>query len=150
MSRIKDLTKQKFGKLKVIELFGFTKSNKAVWLCLCDCGNETTVVGSHLINGNTKSCGCYKMEVARSKKSYKRKTNTYDLSGKYGIGFTTKDEEFYFDLEDYNKIKNYCWRIHRGYVETSVTNNGVKTTIYLHRLIFPDINFNIHEPDHKN
>lgn len=35
--------------------------------------------------------------------------NTYDLSGEYGIGYTSKGEEFYFDLEDYDKIKDYCW-----------------------------------------
>lgn len=32
--------------------------------------------------------------------------NTYDLSGEYGIGYTTKGEEFWFDLEDYDKIKS--------------------------------------------
>jgi hypothetical protein len=38
------------------------------------------------------------------------KTNKYDLSGEYGIGYTTNtNKEFYFDLEDYDKIKDYCW-----------------------------------------
>lgn len=30
--------------------------------------------------------------------------NKYDLSGEYGIGYTSKGEEFYFDLEDYKKM----------------------------------------------
>ena len=38
-----------------------------------------------------------------------KKYNTYDLSGEYGIGYTTKGEKFLFDLEDYEKIKDYCW-----------------------------------------
>jgi hypothetical protein len=32
------------------------------WFCLCDCGNTTTVEGKKLVNGNTKSCGCLKLE----------------------------------------------------------------------------------------
>lgn len=28
------------------------------WLCVCDCGNLTEVIGKDLRKGNTKSCGC--------------------------------------------------------------------------------------------
>lgn len=28
------------------------------WLCRCDCGNEVSVLGSSLVSGHTKSCGC--------------------------------------------------------------------------------------------
>ena len=32
------------------------------------------------------------------------------MSGKYGIGWTNNtNKEFYFDLEDYDLIKDYCW-----------------------------------------
>ena len=54
--------------------------------------------------------------------------NNYDLTGEYGIGYTNKGEKFYFDLEDYNIIKEYCWLINNdGYV---ISNN-----VYLHDLI---------------
>ena len=33
------------------------------------------------------------------------------MSGEYGIGYTIYNEKFYFDLEDYDKIKNYYWRV---------------------------------------
>lgn len=40
----------------------------------------------------------------------KKKYNNYDLSGEYGVGWTTNtNQEFYFDLEDYEKIKDICW-----------------------------------------
>ena len=44
----------------------------------------------------------------------RKKYNKYDLSGEYGIGYTSNTDsygrnEFYFDLEDYDKIKDYCW-----------------------------------------
>lgn len=39
----------------------------------------------------------------------KPKLNRYDLKNDYGIGYTSKGEEFYFDLEDYEKIRGYTW-----------------------------------------
>ena len=38
------------------------------------------------------------------------KYNKYDLLGSFGVGWTTNtNKEFWFDLEDYDKIKDYCW-----------------------------------------
>ena len=44
-----------------------------------------------------------------------KKRNKYDLGGKYGIGYDSNGKEFYFDLEDYDKIKDGNWLISRGY-----------------------------------
>ena len=61
-----------------------------------------------------------------------KKYNTYDLTGEYGIGYTSKNEKFYFDLEDYDKIKDYCWYIGKnGYVYSRIN----KKLISFHRLI---------------
>lgn len=62
------------------------------------------------------------MWVSKKKSSQRhgervRKLNVYDLSGEYGIGYTSDGKEFYFDLEDYEKIKKYTWSINPdGYV----------------------------------
>lgn len=130
-----DMIGKKFNRLLVVEEVGSNSHNKIVYKCLCDCGNTTNVVGSHLKNGNTKSCGCYMKEVSLKPKPYKRKYNEFDLSGDYGIGYTTKGEEFYFDTDDYDKIKDYCWRSHRGYIETSIRRNKKSKTIYMHQLV---------------
>jgi hypothetical protein len=58
MDKIKDLTGKKFNNLLVIEKTEERKQNKVVWLCLCDCGNYTKVVGSALSADRIKSCGC--------------------------------------------------------------------------------------------
>lgn len=64
----------------------------------------------------------------------KKKKNTYDLSGEYGIGYTEKGECFYFDLSDYNKIKDYYWRISKqGYIVAHDKKNH--TEISMHQLI---------------
>ena len=61
-----------------------------------------------------------------------KKYNTYDLSGEYGIGYTSKGEEFWFDLNDYNKIKDYCWYYNsNGYL---CSQNANCKHIYFHRL----------------
>ena len=67
------------------------------------------------------------------KENYKQ-YNTYDLSGSYGIGYTSKGEEFYFDLEDYEKIKDYCWYINNvGYL--AARESKINAPILMHRLI---------------
>lgn len=38
-----------------------------------------------------------------------KKYNAYDLTKDYGKGYTLDGVEFIFDLEDYDKIKDYCW-----------------------------------------
>ena len=59
MANYEDLTGKKFGKLTAIK--PTTKRNishRVIWLCACECGNQTEVSADHLKSGNTKSCGC--------------------------------------------------------------------------------------------
>lgn len=100
-----------------------------MWNCKCDCGNNVVVIGTNLTRGTTIGCGCLRGKG--------KMHNTYDLSGDYGIGYTAKGEEFYFDLEDYEKIKDFCWRIHTitGYVYGYIENTKNKD-ISMHELIF--------------
>lgn len=62
MSKIKDLTGQKFGRLTVIRRAGSNNSGRALWLCSCECGNDSIKVGKLLLNGHCKSCGCGEYE----------------------------------------------------------------------------------------
>lgn len=58
MSKIKDLTGQRFGKLVAIEPTEERRNGRVVWRCRCDCGGEKLVQIGNLLNGGTKSCGC--------------------------------------------------------------------------------------------
>ena len=108
--------------------------HRSQWLCMCTCCSENPkyiiVDTSSLKNGNTKSCGCLKQEKNRE---ILKKYNKYDLTGEYGIGWASnKNIKFYFDLEDYNLIKDYCWYISStGYV----VNKSTDGIIFMHRLI---------------
>lgn len=57
-----DLTNKRFGKLTAVSPAGSTKHGKRLWNCICGCGREKTVIGSHLIGGKTQSCGCLRIE----------------------------------------------------------------------------------------
>jgi hypothetical protein len=54
----------RYGTLTVIELqrrqYGGSADRGvcARWICLCDCGTETVVIGTDLRKGHTGSCGC--------------------------------------------------------------------------------------------
>lgn len=61
MSRL-ELTGQCFGKLVVLERAGVDKRNRSIFLCQCDCGEQTKCLGSDLRSGNTRSCGCLHLE----------------------------------------------------------------------------------------
>jgi hypothetical protein len=56
-----DLTGQKFGRLEVTG-FAFIRKGQTFWNCICNCGKSKTINGSCLRTGQTKSCGCYRVE----------------------------------------------------------------------------------------
>jgi hypothetical protein len=70
---IVDLTGQRFSKLTIVENTGTTEDGIFMWLCKCDCGETTTVKSGHLIKGNTKSCGCLKVDTGQQVQAYHRK-----------------------------------------------------------------------------
>lgn len=145
--RVIDLTGQQFGRLTVAERTDNDKYGKAVWICECECGNVISVSSNALISKKKQSCGCLHKDVMRQ---LKEKNNSYDLSGEYGIGWTTNtNQQFIFDLEDYEKIKDYCWiESDSGYVVASVRKfTGENKIVRFHRLI---TNFAYDIVDHIN
>jgi hypothetical protein len=65
-----DLTGQRFGRLVALRQVASREHGGqkfGYWLCRCDCGNETEVMTANLKKGNTKSCGCLNLELARER-----------------------------------------------------------------------------------
>lgn len=138
-----DMIGKKYGNLTVINYIGNNKKNLKLYKCLCDCGNIIDVVGCYLRSGKKDNCGC---KTKEKQSLSKRKYNTYDLTGEYGIGYTLKGKEFYFDLEDYDKIKDYCWNVHEGYITAM---NKERKYVRIHRIIMDIEDQNI-QVDHSN
>jgi hypothetical protein len=63
-----DLAGQSFGRLTAISRAPNNRRGRAMWFCSCSCGNTTAVNASDLRYGNTKSCGCIKLQ--RSKENF--------------------------------------------------------------------------------
>ena len=125
--KMKDLTGKIFGRLVVLE-FSHSSFNKKkhYWKCLCSCENKNVVIKREDVLKKEKypSCGCWVREI-------KHKYNKYNIAGEFGIGYI-KEHEFYFDIKDYDLIKNYCWGIDiGGYVVSTVKRKPVR----MHRLI---------------
>jgi len=145
MSAFQDLTGQKFNHLTARyrgeDLIKPNGKHRIRWWCECDCGNPelVLVLAYNLKNGHTSSCGC---------RQYlgNPKPNHYDLSNDYGIGWTNNGEEFLFDKEDYELIKDYTWfKNPYGYIFTHLEDNY----IYMHRLVTQTYNRKINI-DHIN
>jgi len=125
-----DLTGKRFGRLTVLyqtDDYVYPNDGKrtARWHCICDCGNECDKLGTLLFNDRTHSCGCYRSDVS---KDVNKKYNEYDLTNDYGIGYTSANEEFYFDIEDYDTIRHHSWCLSDGYV---VSANNIR----MHRIV---------------
>lgn len=150
-----DLTGKTFGKLTVlrqVEDYIEPKSgqHRSRWLCECSCEEhgQIVVLGKALKQGRVKSCGCLRRENAATmktknqtciKNNKQHQVNKYDLNGEYGIGYCTNtNKEFYFDLEDYDKIKDYCWFENirpNGYHALVAYNRGEHRNIRMHQII---------------
>ena len=57
MSRLKDMTGQRFGMLTVLRRSEQPHS-RVYWICQCDCGRVIEVAGNNLKRGHHTSCGC--------------------------------------------------------------------------------------------
>lgn len=78
--KAKDWAGKKFNRWTGIERFGTTGSK---WLWRCDCGTERVIQVGTITHDYSKSCGCYKDEVAKKfhtkhGKSYTRAYNTWE------------------------------------------------------------------------
>lgn len=82
LGRVRDLTNQKFGKLTAIKVIGKDSIDNNVWLCRCECGNETKVSTRNLTSGNTKSCGKCKRIYIKTPNGPYYIPNRNDLTGK--------------------------------------------------------------------
>lgn len=152
----KDITGLKFGRLLVLRKTNIKSTRKSdkgafLWECLCDCGKLCYYSRNYLIASNgVRSCGC--LYVDSRGKTYKKYCE-YDLTTyPFGIGYCSNGTHFFFDKEDYDKIKNYSWWYDGRYVCAHSLKDDCYTTeiIRLHRVVMDlndreDINI-----DHKN
>ena len=133
MSKLIDFTGKKIGRLTVIERAeDYIQPNgrrRTMWKCKCDCGNEINIRSECLQRKCTLSCGCYRKDITIQRS---KKYNKYEICGNCVTMYTIKGEPFDVDLEDFWRVKDYCWhKDSHGYLVTHEKNKR----IVLHRLI---------------
>lgn len=67
---------RKFGRLSVVSLTNKRQNRGRIFLCICDCGTSTEVLGTSLRRGLSKSCGCYSRQILSERKGNHGKTGT--------------------------------------------------------------------------
>lgn len=82
-----DLTGKRFGRLVVLKeakphISKSGKTKMRMWLCRCDCGVEKEILGTSLMKGATKSCGCLNSEAARERIAKQSIKHGYTSNGK--------------------------------------------------------------------
>lgn len=133
-----DLVGGTFGRWSVISFSHRNKYGAAHWACMCSCGEERVVRGSHLKIGASVSCGCYKRELQTTRltthglsdtveyrtwegvlqRCKNPKHHKYPSYGGRGIVVCEswlKFENFYADMGD---------RPYKGYSLDRIDNNG--------------------------
>lgn len=148
---VTDLTNQTFDKWHVITKGKDYISPKGyhypTWLCWCDCEkdipfearNKYQIIENKLVNKKSTcciKCGSNK-RVEKIKISNQKNRSKYELNGEFGIGHTYDNHLFYFDLEDYEKIKDYNWYVndqHYLLARVSIGNGKIKE-VRMHRII---------------
>lgn len=150
----KDLTGMVFGRWTVIQqaddYINPSGTHYAQWLCECSCDKHTRKIiqQSTLLNKSSQSCGCITKEVASK---MHKKYNIYDYSMNYGIGYChNTGTEFYFDWEDFDKIKEYCWRekiTKDGYHSVVADVRNKRKNLPLHQLI---VNYELCDHSNRN
>lgn len=142
--QIEDLTGKRFGQLEVLEKSISDKRNgNTRWYCKCDCGNFCIADKQQLKTGRTKSCGCYRRKRLGKEN---RKYNTYDLYNEFCVGYDDSGKEFYFDISDYYKIKDFYWYVDScGRVSTATNGKNIR----LHKVITDTTSEIIDHADHN-
>ena len=117
------------------DIVGSNGRKRIMWLCECNCSQRNQVVleGSSVRFGSVKSCGCLLKESASQRCKEKKKYNKVDLSGEYGLMWSTNtNEEIYFDFEDAANIINHTWMVDTlGYPTTNINDKPQRMHVFL-------------------
>jgi hypothetical protein len=102
MSALRDLTGQRYGRLTVKGLSRVRSPQGLIlWNCICDCGGKTRARTATLNNGNTKSCGCLKVNNLRGENNYQAQRMLRD----YGVWINSRDAWYVRGVQMWGRIK---------------------------------------------
>jgi hypothetical protein len=99
---------KKFNRLTVLKFSHSDKRWRKWYLVRCDCGKEKTIMGSAMVSGNTKSCGC----LAKETKQTKRISENHSDITAIILGYKRHAER-----------RGFKWLLSRSFVEKLIKEN---------------------------
>lgn len=80
---VRDITGHRNGRLVAVSCVGRNNEGRAMWLALCDCGNQKVVQSNNLLRkAGTNSCGCLRSEANARKR---RKSGVWNEGKSYSV-----------------------------------------------------------------
>jgi len=102
----------KISRLTVLAFDHTGKHWRSYYLFKCDCGKRKVILGSGVVSGNTKSCGCLSYEIKHSKRLPNSKGVINHLILQYKRHARNRNLEFALTYNVFSKLisKNcyYC------------------------------------------
>lgn len=120
---IKDLTNQKFGRLTALyPLEDRNTQGHVIWHCICECGNECNIRGSHLTDNSTQSCGCITTSIGETNiQKILEQNNIKFEKEKIFNDLNSKENRFFrydFYLPEYNRLIEFDGIQHFEYTDS--------------------------------
>ena len=133
MADVIDMTGEKHGRLTVIRRTARrweSGHTRATWECRCDCGNLVVVIGRNIRRGITTSCGCFRDEMKRRKKTLPGESGLKSLLAIYRIRATKSGIAFEIGHEEFKRLTSAdCHYCGAKPAQLIFTRGGTHTTI---------------------
>lgn len=109
-NHIKDETGKVFSRITVISFNSVRGTGgHSYWNCQCSCGNKIIARGSHLRNGNIKSCHCYSTEKGKNFLDIYANSDLHKNEGNSRwVGAKAKYSTFHGWINKHNKKDIFC------------------------------------------
>lgn len=116
---------KKFGRLTVIG-WEKGKNNRTVYICKCECGNQTTAIYSDLVSGKKSSCSCLRSDMSSKsiKDTYKPMQNKQEKAQIDGtIAYTLESKtpkNNVTGVKGVSKMKNSKYRAYINFARKQI------------------------------
>ena len=138
MSKVLDLTGQKYGMLTCLHITELRSGSSYKWVCRCDCGNLACVASNNLRTGHTSNCGCLtsKMRSENASTHGQSKTKEYKSWCKMKARCLNPDDKGFPHyggrgikiqeswIKSFSDFFNYMGKAPSGHTLERIDNNG--------------------------
>lgn len=121
----------KFNRLTIIKFSHSDERWRKWYEVVCDCGTKKIIMGSAMISGNTKSCGCLSKEVRKNKRISKNHSEVTAIILGYKRHAINRGFKWVLSREDVEHIiKQPCCYCGQPPSNKKITKNTLKDGLF--------------------